>query len=225
MSEPHRATETGTAAGVPEEVESVETAPAPRRRRPMLLRALEAWGGPRASLRAELADGPTEGRLLAFLLLSLLLAWLADLPRMMQEAARLGLAGGEIAGMAFVSYMLLSPLLIYALAGMVTLSARLLGGKGSHFAHRAAIFWGALCTFPLYFVESTVETMLGGVIGQIAGILSSVAAIVIIGAMVAEANGFDGKRAWRGWAAAVAPVAGLLALAAGLSMLAQGAAG
>lgn len=120
------------------------------------------WRRPRAVFRARLAAGAREDRALAILMGACCLAFVAQWPALSRAAhldpsvpldARIG---GALLGSVF-----LLPLLLYAIAAISRLVARSIGGKGSHFAARLALFWAFLCATPLMLLQGLVAGFIG----------------------------------------------------------------
>lgn len=188
------------------------------RRLPILPRALAAWGGMRASMAAELKERPPEGRLLAYIVIALIILWASSIPSTMRTA----MAQGEMAvdaaiGMSFGLYLLIMPLFYYGLAVGLRVLSRLFGGRAGFYEHRLALFWGMLVSMPA-LVALNAATLLVDM-PQVWNGLSALATAVVVGHMLAEANGY--RSVWRGVAHAVSLGAVLLALVAGLGTLAS----
>lgn len=135
---------------------------------------LRSWRDPRGVIRRKLADGPREDRAVATLMGACILVFVAQWPRLSREAffdpsipfeARMG---GALMGTVF-----LLPLLLYAVAAVSHLVARALGGKGSWFSARLALFWAMLAVSPLMLLN-----------GLVAGFLGQGPALVAVGAVV-----------------------------------------
>lgn len=143
---------------------------------PVTLDILRAWRDPRGVLRDRLAAAPREDRAFAVLMGACFLIFVAQWPGLRREAflnpdvpfeARLG---GAMMGVLF-----LLPLILYALATLSHLVARLFGGKGSWYGARLALFWALLAVTPLMLLQGLVAGFLGqgvqaGVVGAAVGI-------------------------------------------------------
>jgi hypothetical protein len=123
---------------------------------------LATWRRPRQILRAKLAGGVRDDRALAVLMGACMLIFIAQWPRLSREAhldpsvpldARIG--------GALMATIFLLPIVLYALAAVSHLVARLFGGRGSHFGARLALFWALLCTAPLMLFQGLVAGFLG----------------------------------------------------------------
>lgn len=123
---------------------------------------LKTYRAPRAALRRQLDGGPREDRALVYVFTACLLVFLSTLPRLAREAylnpevpldARIG---GALLGWVFIV-----PLALYGIAAGSHLIARLLGGRGSWFGARLALFWAFLAISPLWLLHGLVAGFIG----------------------------------------------------------------
>lgn len=140
---------------------------------------LGSWRRPRAIFRAKLAQGVREDRALATLMGACILLFVAQWPALSRAAhldpsipldARMG---GALMGTIFIL-----PVLLYGLAAASHLVARALGGAGTHFGARLALFWALLCTTPLMLFHG----LLAGFVG--AGLQLTVVGVLIFAAFL-----------------------------------------
>lgn len=123
---------------------------------------LESYASPGRVMRRKLAEGVHEDRALASLMAALALIFLGQWPGLMR-AARLdpsvpfdARVGGALMGLLF-----LAPLIGYALAALIRLVIRAMGGHASWFAARLALFWSLLAASPLMLVQGLVAGLIG----------------------------------------------------------------
>jgi hypothetical protein len=125
-------------------------------------RILATWRNPRAVMRAHLAQGTREDRALAVLAGACLMIFVAQWPALRRAAilepeipfdARLG--------GALMATLFIVPILAYAIAAASHLAARLMGGRGSWFGARMALFWSLLAVSPLMLLQGLVAGFLG----------------------------------------------------------------
>jgi hypothetical protein len=123
---------------------------------------LRTWRDPRGAMRAHLAQGVREDRAMAVLMGACLLIFIAQWPAAARAAhldpavplqARLG---GALMGTLFIV-----PLLAYAIAGASHLVARIMGGRGTWFGARMALFWSLLSVAPLMLVQGLIAGLVG----------------------------------------------------------------
>ena len=123
---------------------------------------LRSYRHPRAVLRARLDAPPREDLALVFLLLACVLFFVAQWPQLARAAhldpaipldARLG---GALFGWLFIA-----PLGFYALAALSHVVARALGGQGSWYGARLALFWALLVVAPPALLQGLVAGFIG----------------------------------------------------------------
>ena len=119
------------------------------------------WRRPRAVLRQHLARGRSEPFALSFLLVFLLLAFVAQWPLAAREAH----LAGELSALPRIlprayGVLLMLPL-AYGLAALSHLAARAMGGQGSWYGARVALFWALAAIGPLLLLQGLVAGMIG----------------------------------------------------------------
>jgi hypothetical protein len=121
-----------------------------------------AWRRPRAVMRRHLAQGVREDRALVYLMLACGLVFVGQWPALQRAAladpsmpldARLG---GALMGLLFIA-----PLAAYALAAITHLLARAVGGRGTGYGARLALFWSLLAASPLWLLYGLVTGLIG----------------------------------------------------------------
>jgi hypothetical protein len=119
------------------------------------------WRSPRAALRRHLARGVSEPFAFTLLLVFLVLAFVGQWPVAAREAflANEPSAAPRILARAFA--VLATIPLWYGLAALSRLVARALGGKGSWYAARIALFWALATVGPLMLLQGLVAGMVG----------------------------------------------------------------
>ncbi len=162
----------------------------------LIWRVLGAWADLRASMRAELARGPSEGRLLFYAVLSglvwfagraILLAWGPKGPTLTPDEFQ------RLIGAALVSSIFFRTIALYVVAAIAGAVARRFGGSGSWRDSRAAVFWGALVAAPAILAATLFSLLLTGVPGRAAEIASMLGALVsayVLAHCLTEAHGF-----------------------------------
>ncbi|MGV6811041.1 MAG: Yip1 family protein [Brevirhabdus sp.] len=130
---------------------------------------MESWRAPSRVMRRHLSHGPQEARALTFLLIACFLFFVAQTPDLSRQA-HLNPSGDGMMAMAsarFWGAVLLAPLFFYALAGLSHILARFLGGRGSYYGARLALFWSLLVVAPLILARGLLVGFLG--MGPVAG--------------------------------------------------------
>lgn len=122
---------------------------------------VRTWWRPRAILRQHLARGRSEPFALSFLLIFLTLAFIGQWP----GAARDAFLSGEASAWPRIlptAYGLLAAIpFLYGLAALGHLAARAMGGQGSWYGARLALFWALATVGPLILLQGLVSGMIG----------------------------------------------------------------
>ncbi|MDJ0629830.1 MAG: YIP1 family protein [Rhodobacter sp.] len=120
------------------------------------------YRAPRQTVRRLLTMGVREDRALLYLMLACALIFVAQWPRLAREAhldAAVPL-DARIGG-ALLAWFFLAPLLLYAVAAITRLAARLLGGRGTWYTARLALFWSLLAAAPMWLLSGLAAGFLG----------------------------------------------------------------
>ena len=153
---------------------------------------LRSYRAPRAVMRSLLARGRSEPWALTILLSALAVVFIAQWPRLSRQAhldadqPMTGLMVGT--GLALLAAL---PV-FYLLAAASHMVARGIGGRGSFYSARLALFWALLAVSPLMLLQGLVAGFIGaGVQMQLMSVLVGLAfvAIWIAGLRVAEFEG------------------------------------
>ncbi len=130
------------------------------------------YRGPGSVMARLLSAGPREDRALAYLMGACGLIFVAQLPRLAREAH---LTGGDLnmaMGGTLLAWLFIAPLLFYGFAALARLIGRLMGGQGSAYGARLALFWALLAASPLILLHGLVSGFIGpGPAQQIVGFL------------------------------------------------------
>ncbi len=133
---------------------------------------LRTWRGPRAVMRDLLDQGKREDRAIAYLIVFCLLVFIAQWPRLARLSAGFDVApGAEVRDISqlmtyeLFAWLMVWPLALYGLAAISHLIARAVGGRGSFYAARLALFWSLLASVPLLLLYG----LMAGFLGQVAG--------------------------------------------------------
>jgi hypothetical protein len=129
---------------------------------------LRTWRGPRKVIRGLLADGPREDRALAYLIVACVLIFVAQWPRLSRAAAGFDVPAGaavpelqQLMTYALFVWVMVVPLLLYGVAGLSHVLAKAVGGRGTFYAARLALFWSLLATIPLWLLQGLMAGFLG----------------------------------------------------------------
>jgi len=128
----------------------------------LILDIAATYRSPRAVIRRLLASGPREDRALVYLILACGMIFVAQWPRLQREAyfdpsipldARIGAA--------LLAWVFVAPLVLYAIAALAHLIARILGGKGTGYGARLALFWSLLVAAPVWLLHGLAAAFIG----------------------------------------------------------------
>ncbi len=146
---------------------------------------VRTWRRPRAVIRDLLDQGRREDRVIMYLMVSCLLIFVAQWPRLrrVSEGFETSPWPPEVnfEGMmtyTFFSAVIVLPLVMYGVAALSHLIAKLFGGKGSGFGARLALFWTLLATSPLVLLYGLVRGLIGP--GTQAGLVGAIGAVVFL---------------------------------------------
>jgi hypothetical protein len=130
------------------------------------------YRGPGRVMKRLLEMGQREDRALAFLMAFCVIMFFAQLPRLSREAHLTGQDLNMMLGGTLLAWIFIAPLLLYALAGLTHLIAKAIGGQGSWYGARLALFWSLLASTPLLLLHGLVAGFMGpGLELQIVGVL------------------------------------------------------
>ncbi len=99
-------------------------------------------------MRELLSQGIREDRAIAYVMVACFIIFVSRLPAIQYEVIQ---GQGDFqrdATYSFMGLMMFAPLLLYALAAIIHIFGRLIGGKGSFFTVRLSLFWVLLASTP-----------------------------------------------------------------------------
>ena len=128
----------------------------------LLVDIMDSWRAPRRVVRQHLQRPRSEAFLFTFMFTFLLVSFIAQWP----VAARLSHMQPEVPieqrmfGFALGLFALVMPL-AYALAALSRLVAAAMGGQGSWYSARLALFWALLASSPAWLLHGLVAGFIG----------------------------------------------------------------
>lgn len=145
---------------------------------------------PREVFRRRFGAGAREDRAIAVLMASCALIFVAQWPRLAREAHFDDTATLQaLMGATLFAWIFVAPLALYGLAALTHVVARILGGRGTWFRARLALFWALLAASPLWLFHGLVAGFVGpGASLSLVGILALGAFVVFWGVGLAEAE-------------------------------------
>jgi len=136
-------------------------------------------------MRDLLAQGRREDRAIVYLMVSCFLIFVAQWPRLRRVAEGFEPspwpADMNFEGMmtyTFFGAVIILPLFMYGVAALSHLVAKILGGKGSWYTARLALFWTLLATSPLFLFYGLVRGLIGP--GSQAVLVGAIGAVVFL---------------------------------------------
>ncbi len=146
---------------------------------------VRTWRRPRAVMHDLLLQGRREDRAIVYLMVSCFLIFVAQWPRLRRVADGFEPSPWppemNFEGMmtyTFFSAVIVLPLFMYGIAALSHVIAKILGGKGSWYSARLALFWTLLATSPMFLLYGLVRGMIGP--GSQAVLVGSIGAIVFL---------------------------------------------
>lgn len=119
------------------------------------------WFRPRRVMAEHLARGPQEDRAFLFLAVACLLVFVAQLPRLSRESHLSGTDFMPQMGGTLMAWIFVAPLLFYAVAALSHLAAKAIGGAGTWFGARLALFWTLLAISPAMLLHGLTAGFIG----------------------------------------------------------------
>lgn len=120
----------------------------------MAIDIFHSWRHPRQVMALRLSQDRQEGRLFMYLLLSCLLIFMSRWPGLAREAQIDPSTPLDMRlGGALFAWMFIVPLLLYVIAALSHVVSRVLGGKGSWYSARLALFWSLLAATPFWLMN------------------------------------------------------------------------
>lgn len=134
---------------------------------------------PREVQARRISGAPREDRALAILMGACVLIFVAQWPRLSREAFLDPSIGfdARLAGALF-GWIMIMPLVFYALAMLVQIILRAFGATNAGFASRIVLFWALLASTPLWLLTGLTAGFAG------AGVGLTIAGIAALGAFV-----------------------------------------
>lgn len=116
---------------------------------------------PGTVVRRLLARGQREDRALAILMAACLMVFISQWPPLSRQAHLDGVDVNPLLGGALLAWLIIAPLILYALAAGSHLVAKPLGGQGTFYGARLALFWALLAASPLFLLNGLLAGFVG----------------------------------------------------------------
>lgn len=124
-------------------------------------RIVATYRGPGRVVRTMLRDGPREDRALAMVMAGCFLLFVSRWPATARQSHLDQVDLGPLLGALLLGLIFILPLILYLVAGLSHLLAALVGGQGSFFGARLALFWAFLAVSPVTLLNGLVEGFIG----------------------------------------------------------------
>ena len=150
---------------------------------------VESWHSPRRVVRRLRGAGRSEPFVFTFLFVFLLMAIVSAAPLLARQAA---LEHGPVAPrlLGAVYGAVIAVPILYSLAALGHLVARLMGGTGSFYDGRLALFWALICTTPAMLVCGLARALTQNTLGvTILGFLTLAVFLIFYSVMLREVEG------------------------------------
>ena len=129
---------------------------------------LRSWRQPRAVVRGILAEGRREDRAIMFVYAACLLIFVAQWPVYARQDAGFDVPVGTEAfevstRMTYgaFAWLIWAPIILYGLAALSRILAHVLGGRGTHYGARIALFWAMLASAPVLLLHGLTMGFIG----------------------------------------------------------------
>ncbi len=119
------------------------------------------YRGPGKVMRRILDRGTRENSALIYLMLGCLLVFVAQTPRLAREAFETGQELNALLGASLMAWLFIMPLVLYVIAGISQVIARLFGSKITPFGARLSLFWALLATCPVMLLWGLTAGFVG----------------------------------------------------------------
>ncbi|WP_109464507.1 YIP1 family protein [Albibacillus kandeliae] len=130
------------------------------------------YRGPGRVVERLLAAGQRDDRALAFLMAFCLLMFIAQMPRLARQAYLTGEELNPLLGGALLGWIVIAPLCFYLIAAVSHVLIKAVGGKGSFYGARLALFWALLASTPVLLLHGLTAGFVGpGAALQAVGLL------------------------------------------------------
>lgn len=120
-----------------------------------------SYRAPRAVVARILGEGTQESRALIFLMLGCILVFVAQTPRLARQSFLTGEELDMLLGATLMAWLFIAPLLLYVIAWISFLIARLLRSEITAYGARIALFWALLASSPVMLLWGLTAGFVG----------------------------------------------------------------
>lgn len=119
------------------------------------------YKGPGRVVTGLLALGQREDRALAYLMAGCVVVFIAQMPKLARQAHITGEDLNMLMGATLLAWVFVAPLILYCVAGLSHVIAKLFRSRGSAYGARLALFWALLASSPLMLLNGLVAGFIG----------------------------------------------------------------
>lgn len=149
-----------------------------------------SWLHPRKVMQTRLKAGVREDRALAMLMAACSLIYVSQWPKLTQiSKVDPDMPLEILLGGSLMAWLFIAPLLLYLVAAISHVIAKIVGGAGNWFTARLALFWSLLVVAPIWLLNGLVAGLFGaGTILSVTSAFAFAAFVVIWIASLIEAE-------------------------------------
>ncbi|WP_108484115.1 YIP1 family protein [Oceaniglobus ichthyenteri] len=125
------------------------------------------------------AGAPREDRALVIVMVACVLIFVAQWPRLSREAFVTDQDFDMLLGASLLAWLFLMPLILYGVAAISHMVAKIMGGRATWYEARIALFWALLAASPLWLLWGLVAGFIG------AGPAMDIVGVIAVGAFLA----------------------------------------
>lgn len=123
---------------------------------------IESYKAPKRPFSRQLHEGVSESRVLAYLMIAVVIIFIAQLPRLSRESFLDGTIELEArVGAAILGWLFIMPLALYALSFVIVIVQKLFRMPAHAFTTRMALFWSLLVSSPIFLLQGLVAGLIG----------------------------------------------------------------
>lgn len=123
---------------------------------------MNSYRAPSRPFARQLREGVSESRVLAYLMIAVVVIFIAQLPRLSREAfLDPSIEMDARVGAAILGWLFLMPLALYAVSFVIVILLKLIRVTAHSFTTRMALFWAILVSTPIWLLQGLVAGLIG----------------------------------------------------------------
>lgn len=149
---------------------------------------MTSYRAPSRPFARQLREGVSESRVLAYLMIAVVIIFIAQLPRLSREAfLDPSIEMDARVGAAIMGWLFLMPLALYALSFVLVIVLKICRITSHAFTTRMALFWALLVSTPLFLLQGLVAGLIG--VGPALTLVNIVLALFFLVVLIACLRG------------------------------------